>query len=294
MNQGDVILEINKLKTFIDLAQTLSFSETAANLYTEQSTVSKHIHSLETELGMRLFNRSNRKVRLSAYGQAVLPLAKQMVHLNQQMFNQRQEFQKQEGTIHLGVIPTFGDYTAFQKTMNYHQKHPGVHLKLQELEMNVLLDQLSKGKIDLAFVRLLRPSITGYEKILTNQDQFTVCLPKAHPLAKQAVVQLTDLKNENFISLTKVSLLNEPVSSLCQKVGFQPQVVFSSDRLSTIIQMVAHHQGVAILMHKPSVDRQVVFRPLQPTRTSYLMFLRKKHGSSKAAEDFWQYLQRAY
>lgn len=59
------MMDINKLKTFIDLAHTLSFSATAANLYTEQSTVSKHIHSLEKELGMSLFDRNNRHVHLS-------------------------------------------------------------------------------------------------------------------------------------------------------------------------------------------------------------------------------------
>lgn len=57
-------MEINKLRAFVDLAKTLSFSETAENLYTSQSTISKQIKGLEKELGETLFDRSNKKVIL--------------------------------------------------------------------------------------------------------------------------------------------------------------------------------------------------------------------------------------
>lgn len=72
-------MEINKLRTFVDLAKTLSFSETAENLYTSQSTISKQIKGLEKELGQELFERNNKNVTLSDYGKLILPNAKKIV-----------------------------------------------------------------------------------------------------------------------------------------------------------------------------------------------------------------------
>lgn len=71
-------MEINKLRTFVDLAKTLSFSETAENLYTSQSTISKQIKGLE-KLGQKLFERNNKNVTLSDYGKLILPNAKKIV-----------------------------------------------------------------------------------------------------------------------------------------------------------------------------------------------------------------------
>ena len=68
-------MEINKLRAFVDLAKTLNFSDTAANLYTSQSTISKQIKSLEKVLGQVLFERNNKHVKLSDYCQRILAKA---------------------------------------------------------------------------------------------------------------------------------------------------------------------------------------------------------------------------
>lgn len=75
-------MEINKLRAFVDLAKTLNFSETAENLYTSQSTISKQIKSLEKELGQELFERNNKNVALSEYGKLILPNAEKIVLLS--------------------------------------------------------------------------------------------------------------------------------------------------------------------------------------------------------------------
>ncbi|WP_201330456.1 LysR family transcriptional regulator, partial [Lactobacillus nasalidis] len=70
---------MEKIQTFVSLAGTLSFSQTADDLYTSQSTVSKHIAALEKELGMKLFDRSSRQVSLTKEGEYLLPFARQVV-----------------------------------------------------------------------------------------------------------------------------------------------------------------------------------------------------------------------
>ena len=77
-------MEINKLKTFVELASTLSFSKTATNLFINQSSVSKQIKSLERELNCELFIRAKRQIRMTEYAKILFPAAQKIIKLNDQ------------------------------------------------------------------------------------------------------------------------------------------------------------------------------------------------------------------
>lgn len=235
-------MEINKLRTFVDLAKTLSFSETAENLYISQSTISKQIKGLEKELGQKLFERNNKNVTLSDYGKLILPNAKKIVLLSDWISKETSEFKNNSGQIRLGIIPTFANYDIFKQTMNYQKLRPDINLALQEIETNQLVNTLKQKQVDVAFIRTLMPEKLDFEKIIIAQESFTVCLNREHTLANRRKIELADLKDENFIMLAKNSLLYEPVINLCQKAGFEPKISFVSDRMSSIFQMVKSNQ----------------------------------------------------
>lgn len=287
-------MEINKLKTFIDLARTLSFSTTAENLYVSQSSVSKQIKSLEKELGQALFWRSNKGVVISNYGASILNEATQMVELNDQVIAKAARLNRHHRwLIRLAVIPSFSDRDIFKKAMSYRQAHPEVRISLHETETNEIPQLLDQGKVDLAYMRTLTdPAEQNCEYILTSRENFVVCLNRHHPLAHEKVVNLAQLKDENFIMLAPNSLLDRPVIDLCHKAGFVPRISFVSERVSSIIQMVKNNQGIAILMQPHRTKRDVALRPLVPSQSSYLFFVRGKHGNSPAVTDYWNYLQK--
>ncbi|MEY8531343.1 LysR family transcriptional regulator [Lactobacillus taiwanensis] len=285
-------MEINKLRTFVDLAKTLSFSETAENLYISQSTISKQIKGLEKELGQKLFERNNKNVTLSDYGKLILPNAKKIVLLSDWISKETSEFKNNSGQIRLGIIPTFANYDIFKQTMNYQKLRPDINLALQEIETNQLVNTLKQKQVDVAFIRTLMPEKLDFEKIIIAQESFTVCLNREHTLANRRKIELADLKDENFIMLAKNSLLYEPVINLCQKAGFEPKISFVSDRMSSIFQMVKSNQGVAILMHPQTKNSELSFVSLEPTSTSTLLFIRNKENHSKIENDFWNYLKQ--
>ncbi|WP_172992448.1 LysR family transcriptional regulator substrate-binding protein, partial [Lactobacillus helveticus] len=101
-----------------------------------------------------------------------------------------------------------------------------------------------------------------YDECLVQKEEFKACLSSSHPLAKNNKIQIQDLKNENFIMLSKSSLLYQPVINLCEEAGFKPHVSFVSDRISSIIQMVKNKQGIAILMHPSTRNDNVVFKKI--------------------------------
>ncbi|WP_304682088.1 LysR family transcriptional regulator [Lactobacillus taiwanensis] len=285
-------MEINKLRTFVDLAKTLSFSETAENLYISQSTISKQIKGLEKELGQKLFERNNKNVTLSDYGKLILPNAKKIVLLSDWISKETSEFKNNSGQIRLGIIPTFANYDIFKQTMNYQKLRPDINLALQEIETNQLVNTLKQKQVDVAFIRTLMPEKLDFEKIIIAQESFTVCLNREHTLANRRKIELADLKDENFIMLAKNSLLYEPVINLCQKAGFEPKISFVSDRMSSIFQMVKSNQGVAILMHPQTKNSELSFVSLEPTSTNTLLFIRNKENHSKIENDFWNYLKQ--
>lgn len=286
-------MDIDKLRTFIDLAKTLSFSETAQNLYTSQSTVSKQIKALERELGLVLFDRTNKKVVLSEYGKSILNSANEIVTLEDKILLQTHNYKmNNQSQISLGTIPTFSYNSIFAKTMLYQKEHPEMNLTLQELESKDLFTLLDEGKLDLAFARSLDIDNLNYEKILIDTESFTVCLSKDHPLAKKEIVHLADLKDEKFIMLSNSSLLYQPVIELCKKAGFAPNISFVGDRMSSILQIVRSGQGISILMHPEEKEQNLVFKKLNPTMTSYLLFIRTKSKHSQVNNDFWKYLKQ--
>lgn len=288
-------METNKLKTFVDLAQTLSFSKTAINLYTTQSSVSKQIKSLEKELGQALFERNNKHVQLSEFGRSILNEATRLVELSQEIAIRADKYgQLSNRQINLGVIPSFYNNDVFQKILDYQKAHPSINITLHEEETTDLFSLLNEGKIDMAYTRSLSdPAKLSYDSLLVSREQFRVCLAPNHPLAKAKAIALQQLKGERFIMLSPSSLLYQPVIDLCRQAGFEPNISFVSERLSSILQMVKDQQGVAIIMQPKQSRTGVVLRNITPTKSSYLFFVKNKQNHSKAIQDLWTYLQQS-
>ena len=109
-----ITMEINKLKTFVELASTLSFSETAANLFIKQ------IKSLERELNCELFIRSNRQVRMTEYAKILFPAAQKIIKLNDQALSDlRNCIQDRYDKIIIGVLPIFWNYSFFDQISSF-------------------------------------------------------------------------------------------------------------------------------------------------------------------------------
>lgn len=284
-------MEISRLKTFINLAQTLSFSETAANLYITQSSVSKHIKSLEKEIGQPIFIRNNKHVVLSSYGKTMLPYVKQILvnydEMNTALSNLEAQRRKR---ITLGTIPTFSNYEAFQEMTAYLDQHPDVQIVLKECETVDIYDNLLSGKIDLAFVRKIDKLPATFDIIKAKKESFKLYLPADDELAQQKLVNVKDLKTRKFITLDQESLLQEPVIKLCEAAGFEPQITFVSDRVSSILEMVKNKQGVAIMMDSLPQLPGVVVKPIYPTVNGELMFIKKKTLNFELLNNFWDYL----
>lgn len=284
-------MDTNKLRTFFDLAKTLNFSETAENLFVSQSSVSKQIHSLEKELGVGLFVRDNKHVKLSLAGHLILPNVQAILKQEQEIDKKLQEIsEKKSETIKIAAIPTFATYKPFGLITKYMNQHPKIDFQLEEVESDRIESLLKEKQVNFAFIRSLndKPPLPS---ILVKKERFALCVAEDDPLAKKELINLADIKGESFIMLSKNSMLYQPVITLCQKAGFRPKIVFTSERVTSIFHMIRKHQGVSILMAPGQKFHGLKFIPIKPTMKSYLYLLRIQKNLTANEREFWEYLK---
>ncbi|WP_430610350.1 LysR family transcriptional regulator [Enterococcus sp. DIV0876] len=288
-------MDIHKLEIFIDLSETLNYTETAERQFTTQGNVSKQIIALEKEVGAPLFERAHRKISLNPLGRLLLPHAQEIVTQYQQMQQHlRAQLSQDSLVLAMLTIPTMANYYGFELITKFLKHHPEVDLQLKEGEGNALVPFLKSGENHVIFARTFHRTSNEFDMLLTEEDQFVAVLPKDHPFAAKKMIDLMDLAEEQFVALEEDTLIYQPMVDLCHEAGFDPKITFRSARIDLLLNMVERDLGVSLLMAK-SIDHywleRVAVVPVSPTKKSYLSFIRTQKNHSLASQMFWQYIK---
>ena len=242
-------MEINYLREFVVLAQTRNFIEAADQLYSSQSTLSKHIKNLEKELGVPLFNRTTRKVEISKYGQLLLPYAKQIVDIQDQYAEVLKGYlDSEQDALTVGSIRAMAQYKIIDVLADFKKSCPQSTLNIIQAPTRDLKAMLRQQKIDLAFIRDMNEVDDDLEKIPYTIDTLVAVLPITHPLAKQKLIPLQMLANDDFVLLEKESYQYRLCIIACEQCGFTPRVAFTDERVENLVESVSDGMGVALLM----------------------------------------------
>lgn len=242
-------MEINYLKEFVVLAQTGNFLEAAEILYSSQSSLSKHIKSMETELGVPLFDRTTRKVSISKYGQLLLPYAQQIVDLQEKYTAVlKSNLETDQDTLNLGSIHGLAQYKITDVLVNFKKSRPGSTLNVMQASTGELIEMLRHGKCDLAFIRDIENGDDEFVKIPYTTDTIVAVLPINHPLANQKTIALRMLADENFILGTPNTLPYRLCMKACEQSGFEPRVTYTDLELANQIDLVTGEMGVSLAL----------------------------------------------
>lgn len=248
-------MELEYLKEFSVLAKTLSFSRTAERLFTTQSTISKHLRSLEAELGMPLFVRTNRHVELTEEGRDFLSYAERMLQLQyeyQTYFYNRREAERL--TLSIGSIPGMTQYQITDILIHFKKENPNITLEVLEADTQDLKEALLSGQCELAFARDPNPVLPDdFIRIPYCSDRIAAVLPAGHPLAGRQQLSLSELSREDFLLLKKNTALYRQSVEACQAAGFSPHIVFTGERLENIMDLVSKDMGIALLTERQTL-----------------------------------------
>lgn len=252
-------MDTDRCREFVVLAQTCNYLQAAEQLFISQSSLSKHIKSLERELGVELFSRTTRRVQLTENGRVFLPFARKLaftahdaeVALADAADNERR-------IVEIGSIPVMVPYGITELLFAFERDHRNVHLRIMEGEADQLKELLRNRKLDLAFIREwkgeARPDTEDEEFVTAGftNDRLAAILPSGHPLASRPSVCLSELANENFLLLPKGSVMNALIMDACAAEGFVPEVCYRGARAENIIDLVERGMGVSLLMRTPA------------------------------------------
>jgi len=290
-----LLMDLHKLRIFIDLSQTLNYTDTAENLFTTQGNISKQILSLEKELNVSLFERAHRKITLTKQGEITVPYAKNILKnyddLQVKLNKLREE---QQMMLELHTIPTMPSYQSFGMITKFLKKYPRISVQLKEEESYNLITSLKSGQCEMVFARTFGFDDSELERIVMEDDDFVAVLPKEHPCAQDKKINLIKLRQERFLILGRSTNLYTPVLELCRDAGFEPNIAYEGTRVDLIMQMVQNNMGISIMTSKTARnfdDKEFSFVPLTSNILNKLCFIRVKGEHSNANDLFWNYVQ---
>jgi len=260
-------MELRHLTAFLAVAEELHFGRAARRLHIAQPPLSYQIRQLEKELGVQLFERSTRRVRLTSSGQAFLGPARRVLdELGSATLAARAGGQGLYGRVTIGFAGASSHDALPRLTREIHDRYPGIELILQgQTYANVAIQRVADGTLDVGFVRL--PCSARGVRTRIIADECLVCaLPDNHRLAPRNAISLGDLADESFVTFPRSSgssLLDATVQA-CQTAGFTPSIVQAAPDSYTILALVAAGVGVTLTLSSCQHIRLdgLVYRPL--------------------------------
>ncbi|HOG47573.1 MAG TPA: LysR family transcriptional regulator [Anaerolineae bacterium] len=284
-------MDIDRLREFIVLAQTRSFAKAASALFCSQSTLSKRIKSTERELGVRLFDRTSRRVEITKFGELLLPYARQIVALQDEYAAVLQANQATDrDVLTLGSIRALAQYHITAVLGDFRRSRPQSTIRVVRATSEELRAMLRQRKVELAFVRTTTETDDDLTKVPYASDGLVVVLPTTHRLARQKVIALEQLANERFLLSDKHKPLYRLCMDACRQSGFEPKVADTDDKFENLIDMVTKGMGVAIMMKQLALyvaNPRVVIVDTSPTVRSHIDLCYLKGAElSEAAKQF--------
>lgn len=242
-------MEINYLKEFVVLAQTGNFLEAADILYSSQSTLSKHVKRMETELGVPLFDRTTRKVAISKYGQLLLPYAKQIAEIQEKYTTALNSIlENDRDTLTIGSIYGLAQYKITDVLVNFKKSHPQVILNVMQASSKDLTEMLRQKKCELALIRDIEDDEDEFTKLPFAIDTIVAVLPVTHPLAKQETIPLRMLADENFLLTLPETMPYQLSMKACELSEFEPRVTYNDPEAENLVDLVTKGMGISLLL----------------------------------------------
>ncbi len=242
-------MNIESLKYFLTVEKFNSFSLASEELCISQSSLSKHIKKLETELNCKLFERCTRHIKLTDAGISLKKYALNIiVNYNELLININKFTSSPK--LSIGYIPVITQYNIANLIGDFKNKVTDLQLIFHEGEHSEILNLLLSQKVDFVFLRSDTLNYSNLDITPLAQDELVIIVPKSHPLSKRKYISISELSNENFISLGKKSGIYDFFVSECNKASFKPNVVYFNSRIENIIGLVSAGMGISPLMRK--------------------------------------------
>jgi DNA-binding transcriptional LysR family regulator len=285
-------MELRHLRYFVAVAEDLSFTKAAGKLHLAQPSLTRQIHDLEDELGVRLLNRSKSRVTLTEEGRSFLADARRILALTTESILAVQRLSRGEvGRLNIAYLPNFDFELLPESLRTFRQTFPHIALNLFDMTPAEQLRALEARKIDLGFVGLPPPPFAGgIECESIAQHRTVAVLPAKHPLARKRHLNLGDLEAMFFVGMSEKTNpgFREWLNRICQQAGFTPRVLQDAELETALMTFVAEGLGVTLAREhlKKLPHPGVIFRRLAPALKSDYCIAWNRSNDSRALQQY--------
>ncbi|CAB3702165.1 MULTISPECIES: LysR family transcriptional regulator [Achromobacter] len=241
-------LSMRDIDTTLVLGRTLNFRQAAAQLHLSQSALSTQIQRIEEALGVRLFDRTTRTVRLTAAGEVFMQQAATLqVAFRDAIAAVSGVTSAEQGQVSVAALPSLAARLLPRVLMAYRQDHPNVALKVRDTLSGPAFDLVRAGEVDFALTAA-DPQHADLHYVPLMSDSFLLLIPESHALAKtRGPLRWADTATAAHVSMVQPSSVRQYTewAFLQNRIRFTP--AFEAEHLTTIVAMVECGFGVAAL-----------------------------------------------
>ncbi|MBU9721441.1 MULTISPECIES: LysR family transcriptional regulator [Bacillaceae] len=293
-------MELRQLQYFIEVANREHVTDAADALHVAQSAVSRQISNLENELGVDLFIREGRRVKLTPIGKIFLERIEQAMNVINDATREVEEYlDPEKGTIRIAYPISLAAYTLPTAIYAFRMQYPDAKFYLKQALYGELIDGVIKGDFNMALIAPVPMEEKKIKRKILFTEEVVALLPIHHPLANKSQLSLRDLKDDPFVMLPDGFKFRQIVIKACNKLGFQPDVAFEGDDIDALKGLVSAGLGVTLMPDVTLVDslpRATVKIPLiEPTVTRTVGVITPSDRELLPTEElFYEFLQEFF
>ena len=242
-----MLMQIESLKVFCDLAETESFTKAAQINNVTQSAVSQQISSLERQFKSLLIERSKKKFRLTREGQVLYDFSKQIIQTYDALHSRLQEIKDIiSGTIRVATIYSIGLHDLPPYIKRFMKDYPTVNVHVEYRRANQVYDDVLGNVVDLGLVAY--PSRDPkLEVIPLRKDPLVLICHPQHPFAKQKSMRLKSIAGQKFIGFEPDIPTRKALDKILKENIVEVQTVMEFDNIETVKRAVEIDAGISIV-----------------------------------------------
>jgi len=252
-------MDLHYLRTFVTIADAGGIARAGGRLRVSQPAASRQILALESELGVKLFDRIGRRLRLTSEGEDLLRQSRRLL-VEAELLDARAQALKggETGILRVGATPMTIETALSSFLSLYRRRHPGVEVHLVEDGGLRLPDRLERGDVDLAFIvpndRFRnRPLFPGV---------LVAVISRKHPLSRRRALDVAELADKPLLLLNRAFGVREWFDSACGVARIRPRVLLESAAPHTLAALAATGYGIAVVSSNAALPGDVHALPL--------------------------------
>jgi LysR family transcriptional regulator, transcription activator of glutamate synthase operon len=241
-------MNTDELRWFAALAEREHMTSVARELHISQPALSRAVHRLEQQLGVPLFDRRGRVLRLNHHGRRYLPYAtRALEQLDAGAAALADVADAEHGEVRLWFSHTLGSWLVPALVGAYRDEHPGVRFRLTQRGTVGLISGFDDGAAD---VILMGPRPTARRALEWHHlitEPVLLAVPPHHRLAARKSVRLEEIADDPFVAMRPGNALRRLADELCHVAGFEPRIAFEGDEIATLRGLIAAGLGVGLV-----------------------------------------------